>query len=196
MGMGNLKIALYLADEAIPVKNLTVLVRDPVTGKILHELIADENGITPLIALTAPDRESSIVPYSNMPRSGRYDVEIPAQSGYKHVIIHGVEIFDGETSILPVQMHPAVAGDTPEENTDEIFIPEKHGVDDAEGRGHPSSNRGNMRSGAAIPVSEDIGDTTLEKIAFASPTTDILANDIAIPTHITVHLGSPNSNRV
>ncbi|MCL2081074.1 MAG: peptidoglycan-binding protein [Oscillospiraceae bacterium] len=190
MGKGKLKVTLYLGDEARPVGNVKVLIKNPVSGDTLYELTADENGVTPSVELDAPDRENSLDPYGSMPRSGRYDVHVPPQKGYKHVIVHGVDIFDGETSILPVQMHPAIEGDTRAENTDEYFIPEKHGADEDNGRGQPRRNT--ARGRAPLPDPPETAPLTAAA-GFAVPAASITANDVAIPTHITVHLGSPNA---
>lgn len=198
MGKGYLTIKLFLSDESKPVGNVTVLVNDPNNGKTLYTLTADENGITPKIALDAPDKETSLNPNSMMPRYSRYDVEVPAQKGEKRIIIHGVEIFDTETSILPIQMHPAIMGATQEENTDEIFIPEKHGVDE-DYRGQQSSQRNSRRSTQnAMSVPPDRmplpSNQFVEAFDYATPTAAVLANEVAIPTYITVHLGSPNAS--
>jgi peptidoglycan hydrolase-like protein with peptidoglycan-binding domain len=184
MGKGNLRINLYYTNETKPVGNLTILVKNPDGDYVIYELITDGNGITTTVELDAPDKVSSLAPYNNQPRCGKYDVELPTQNGYKRIIVRGVEIFDGETSILPIQILSATSGDTPEQDIEEIFIPEKHGVDIDKGRGRSHSNKNKTNSLRAETA-------PLESV---TPTSEILANDIVIPTHITVHLGPPNTS--
>lgn len=185
MATGKLRINLFMADDALPEGGIKVLVKDPKDGSVLFELTADENGITPDIELETPDRENSMSPYGALPRATYVDVEIPAQKGMKRTIIRGVEIFDGITSILPVQLRPAIEGDTAEQNTEEIYIPQQHGVDMDRGRF-------SQPSGQMMPA-EMPDNTAAPTASFADVTSTALANEVPIPAYITVHLGSPNA---
>lgn len=173
MGKGFLEIKLFIGDDVLPVKNAKVLVKNT-KGNIIYELISDANGLTDKVPLDAPDKKYSLDPYSSMPRFSICDVEVPAFNGHKKAVIYGVQIFDTETSILPIQLHPAIMGDTPEENTDEIDIPLEHGVD------MPNRNLEQM----------SLDKTVADNI---NMTERILANEVQIPEYITVHLGSPNA---
>lgn len=167
MGKGFLKVKLFVGDDVLPVKDAKVLVKDT-NGNIIYELVANENGITEKVPLDAPDKKYSTEPYENRPRFFVYDVEVPFVNGYKKVVVHDVEIFEGITTILPIQMHPVIKGEP--DGIDEIYIPREHGVDtDVERR-----------------MSEDPGN--------AVTTEQIPANEVRIPEYITVHLGSPNAS--
>ena len=170
MGKGYLKISLFVGDSVLPVKAMNVLIKDS-RGNLLYDLTSDENGLTKEITLDAPNKENSTYPHSNKPYFSIYDVEVPSSKGYKKYIVHGVQIFDGETSILPVQLHPLIKDGTEKENTDEIYIPLEHGVDEMRERTQRSEPEGNERTAQEV----------------------ILANEVKIPEHITVHLGSPSA---
>ena len=103
MGKGFLKVQLYVGDYTLHGQRMAVLItRD---GKILQTLETDENGATGRITLEAPD----LTP-DNMAKEGEffatYDVIVPEANGYKKVTIYGVQIFDGITSILNINMEP------------------------------------------------------------------------------------------
>lgn len=198
MGQGYLVVNLFLADHALPAGNITVLVRDNV-GNLLHTLTADRNGVTEKVALDAPDTRSTFDPYRRTLRFATYDIEIPFSPGLKRVIIHDIEIFDTITTIQQIQMHPAIEGDTPAQNTDEIFIPLSHGVDLPGGRvsgrqQHPAPVQEQWNSPQDKPADTPGAADLPDPLEFATPTTPILANEVPIPSFITVHLGLPNSN--
>lgn len=171
MGKGFLEIKLFAGDQVLPVANAKVLVKDS-QGKLLYELMSDENGLVKTVTLETPDKEASTDPYSTSPRFAVCDVEVPNMEGFKKSIVHDVQIFDGITSILPVQMYPEIIGGTSEENTDEIYIPYEHGVDETRNIGQP----GDFDNYNSIHITERI-----------------LANEVKIPDYFTVHLGMPNA---
>jgi len=171
MGLGYLKIILYLGNHAVPVRNATVLVKDT-NGNILHELKTDENGITEKLALEAPDKKYSTEPNdNNMPVFTIVDVEVPPTNSYKRSIIHNVEVFDTITSNLSIQLHPVIKGEPPVRNIDEITIPLEHGVD------LPSGSQKDREY-------YDINDINIAQLPEA--------NEVRVPYYISVHLGSPN----
>lgn len=179
MGKGFLKITLFAGDDVLPVKNAKVFVKDT-EGNILYTLVADENGLVRTVSLDAPDKKYSLDPANKLLCFSAYDVEVLPADGYKKVIVHDVQIFDTETSILPVHLHPEIVGDTPQENTDEIFIPPEHGVE--------------LPGREAEVTPADNGDMTYFPGAGFSAGATALANEVQIPYYITVHLGSPNAS--
>ena len=170
MGRGFLKIELFTGDHALPVQMDGILVKDT-KGKILYELSSDENGMVPEISLAAPDKESTMVPNAAPPYFGAYDIEVSAGNGYKRAIIRNVEIFDTITTVMPIQLYPVELGGSLEQNTSEIVIPLRHGVD-------------MERNVQPLESSEDNPVDAMEKI---------IADEVAIPQYMTVHLGSPNA---
>ena len=103
MGKGFLKVQLYVGDYTLHGQRMAVLITKD--GNILQTLETDENGTTGRITLDAPD----LTPDS-MAVGGElfatYDVIVPEANGYKKVTVYGVQIFDGITSILNINMEP------------------------------------------------------------------------------------------
>ena len=197
MGQGYLVVKLFLADQAMPVENLEVLIYDE-AGNLLHTLITDQNGVTEKVALAAPNKEHAFDPYNGALRYGIYRVEVPLSEGLQRTIVHNVEIFDTVDTTLPIQMQPAIVGNTPEQNTEEIFIPLEHGVDLPDQRALSQINQESARQASEFGPIElaEIApaiSTPIERSLFGTPTTPVLANEVAIPSHITVHLGRPNA---
>lgn len=170
MSKGYLVVELFVGNQVLPVGGRAVIIRDR-NGNILHRLTTDENGHTSKVTLDCPPKRDTYEP-SGTPFFEPYDVEVPSSGGYKRVIIHDVEIFEGITTICPVEMHPAIIGTPPAENTDEIFIPLEHGVDMRNARNQSWTD---SYENEAVSIEQ------------------IMANEVKIPDYITVHLGSPNA---
>lgn len=170
MGKGWLKVEVFLGDQSLPIKNALVLVKDK-AGNLLHRLVTDENGITEKVMIEAPDLAEVRDPLVTKLRFNPVDVVVSHPDNYEKVTIHGVQIFDKITSILPVQMHQLIAGEPAEKD---IFIPPEHGVDIPDVAGGEEWTQEEARPGEISEM--------------------ILANEVAIPQYITVHLGSPNAD--
>jgi len=116
MENGYLSVHVFIGDRLLPVVSATVRVFCS-CGKILHELLTNENGLTETIPLPGSADHEHLK---------KYKVEVTHKENLREAIIHGVTIFPGITSTLPVQLKPA-AGD--EVTQDEVFIPDERGVD-------------------------------------------------------------------
>ena len=116
MEEGYLTVHAFTGDRLLPVPGAEVIIISD-EGKIVHELITDENGYSPTVSLGA----------SSSPEKPReYTVKLRVNEGLREAVIRGVSIFPGITSTLPVQMYPL----TDEENTPvETIIPGKRGVE-------------------------------------------------------------------
>ena len=129
-----------------------------------YELVTDENGQTKAVSLEAPaialtlDPEYNGIPYSIC------DVKAEAE-GFTTVIVHGVEILDTETSILPLHMTPLL--ETGEVN--EYYTPPHNLV----------SNEQSRKMEGPPPIPEN-------------PRQRVLS-EVIIPEFITVHLGRPDN---
>ena len=156
MGIGFLEASLYLGNHLLPVENIDVFIKDK-NGNIVYEATTDKYGKIEEIPLPAPDTGEEWE---------LYDVEVPYQKNYKKIIIHGVEIFDKQTTVLPIKMYPVTKGYSANENSVEIDIPQ---------------TRLSCSRCAANP-----GTATLPE--------SIMANEVAIPEYITVHLGFSNDD--
>jgi len=177
METGFLIIELFTGDRTTPVvSNDIKILKD---GNILYDLKTDENGMTELISLSAPCL-ANCDGFSASPKRSVFDVIVCGGDIYQRVVFHGIQVFDGETSILQVEMFPLL----PDANRDidiiEIFIPFEHGVE-------MEKNQEGPTNGTSFPSEPpDIeGQQTLNAI---------LANDIELPDFVTVHLGHPNTN--
>ena len=164
MGKGFLKINLFTGDDILPVADVPIIIRDE-NGSVLHNLTSDRNGLAGPVELYAPD--VAVTPEGVSINFAAYNVEVPKIYGYQRVLRHGVQIFDGQTTILPVRMHPLSEG---MDETDEVYIPKEHGAD----------LEGPRFGGEDIEAMQ----VNLGRV--------LQDNNIRIPTHITVHLGSPN----
>jgi len=160
MGTGFLEIVATAAEEGLPVAGAKVTVSSG--GNILYELTTDESGLTKTVPLEAPAKELTLDPsYEGVPYSV-CDVKVEAQN-YMTITITGVEILDGETSILPVFMVPCL-----EEGQSYELISPPHNLVSKEER------RMDVPPPSAIPTSPRV------------------LSEVTIPEFITVHLGRPD----
>lgn len=191
MGKGCLRVELRFGENLFPVPYAKVLIKDT-KGRVLFDVRTNGTGNTSDVLLEAPAEDASLTPYGAHGGSegifSVYDVEIPFSGGFKRKIIHGVQVFDTETSILIIEMQPVLQNDRPDENYDEIFIPLEHGIDSIKQQITPD-NEGEIlgeRFGALDYTESEPGGEGLVRRP--------LANEVVIPEFITVHLGLPNSN--
>lgn len=136
MGTGFLKIQLYVGDFALHGDSVTVLVKKD--GAIIHTLHSDENGSTERVAIECPDLTNNDGLGTGLNTFTTVDVEVPQTQGYKSVKVHGVQIFDGITSILDVQLEPIAPGESYDEI--DIYVPREHGVDIDRDNGQPGNH--------------------------------------------------------
>jgi len=120
MGRGYLKMQVTTANEALPIANAHVTIERP-DGVILYETDTDANGNTDYFSLTAPDVQYTLDPNFREPAYSVCDVVVSAR-GFVTEHVHGVEIVDTQSTILPVHMLPLT--DEPHHMTDNhIYIP-------------------------------------------------------------------------
>ena len=156
MGIGFLEMNLYVGNYLLPVENITVLINDD-SGNIVYESTTDKYGKIEEIPLPAPDAPEEWA---------LYNIEVAKQKNYQKIIIHGVEIFNKQTTVLPIKMYPAIRGFSDSENTVEMTIAQER----------LSCSRCAANPGTAIlPES-------------------ILTNEVSVPEYITVHLGYSNDD--
>jgi len=162
MGFGYLMVNTLTANETLPVgyAKIEMTAED---GSLFYTEISDANGVTKRMGFNAPDESHTFDPYDPGPYYGKVNVKVTADR-YNTKIIHGVQIYDTITMILPVNLSPVLASRT-EPETEEIFIP-RHQLED---------------------VHECIYATGVE------PGGRIL-RQVVIPNYVTVHLGTPASS--
>ena len=174
MATGFLRVELFAGERAFPVKSDHIEIRK--NDEVLHILKTDENGETALIELEAPSL-ADCDGYSQAPERSVYDVLVCGGDHFRRALIHGVQIFDGQTSILPVELFPLFEGEQREVNIEEIFVPFEHGAE---------LDKHQEGGGQNLPAYPPEIDTQQMPGA-------IRVDDIALPDFVTVHLGHPNT---
>lgn len=119
MGTGYLTITVHTGDDALPVANAQITIKSE-TGEVFYTDSTNENGYTGTFALSCPDASLTLDKDYGLPAYSTCDVDIVKQ-GFITEHIHGVEIVDTQTAILPVTMYPLPTDTTQEDN--DIFIP-------------------------------------------------------------------------
>lgn len=115
---GSLIIRTYVADEAVPVSDVDIIVKgaDADNAEVIYIVSTDYDGISPTLKLPAPEAELSRSPGADLSTYARYDVEIK-KDGYYTKIVSGIAVFAGVEAVLPVNMIPyAENGDYPRGN--------------------------------------------------------------------------------
>jgi len=107
MTTGTLQIRVTTADGVMPVSDATVKVRDAL-GHTVHALTTDTNGMTVVVALFAPNRTLSLSPHTAHLAYSLYEIMV-THPGYVPQFVRGVQVFDGEGSLLPVDLVPRTA---------------------------------------------------------------------------------------
>jgi len=111
MGTGFLEVVTSAGICALPVPHVKITVSTP-EGKIIFTQTTNESGIGEAIPLEAPAIALTLDPnYTGIPYS-LYDVRAESPD-FATATIHGVEILDTETSILPINMLPFIEGSAP-----------------------------------------------------------------------------------
>ena len=121
MGLGRLQVQLYIGREARPVTNATITVKKVSNGTTIAEsnFNVDSNGKSPHIKLETKDKDLTLKPTKDLVPYETYDIYVKS-TGFKDVIIHGVEIFDGITTLQEIAMLPSTKG---KEKAEVIDIP-------------------------------------------------------------------------
>ncbi|MBR6563415.1 MAG: peptidoglycan-binding protein [Clostridia bacterium] len=172
MPFGNLVFTLRTAVGALPVNNGSVTVTDSLGSTVFYEfLTAASDGLSRTVSLEAPSRALSLESDEPLLPYSLYDVSVRADGWYRMQII-GVQLFEGSTTLLPVELVPLPAGISSPDDADVIVIriPEH-----------------TLRSGSqGAPSQPTSGNAAL-------PAVNIIEG-VYIPETITVHLGPPDSD--
>lgn len=106
MPQGTLQIITTTASKALPLEGVSLAVYDPQTGRTTN-LISDENGYAPEVFIDAPDRALTLDQnYSGIPYA---EVDLVARKNeFQQISISNVQIFDGETALMELDMTPIV----------------------------------------------------------------------------------------
>ena len=126
-GIGYLVIRASTASNAIPLEGAKVTVRgnQPNFSAVISELTTGRNGLTPKISLSAPPKSNSTSPDMENPFA-TYNVDVRLD-GYFPASAQQVPIFDGITSVQPINLIPL-----PKNGTSDNFDPYGERVTDSE----------------------------------------------------------------
>ena len=166
---GRLKIQCFVGDTYVPVEgsNITLV---STSGQINDNkevnLVTNSSGESQVIELNAPPLEYSQNPDQPTPYS-LYDLRIDKE-GFQTLVINGVQIFPGQTSIQQCQL---IKSNNRNSRADVINI-------------GPNTLNGNYPS----KIPEEI-DKPLPP-----PTSGVVLPKPVVPEFITVHTGSPSNN--
>ncbi|MCL2571409.1 MAG: peptidoglycan-binding protein [Defluviitaleaceae bacterium] len=100
METGFLKVKTTTASGHLPVQANIIIANE---DQILYNIQTDESGITQTVEIEAPPIEQALDPDFKAPPYSTVNVAVEAE-GFATVNIHGVQIFDTITSILPINM--------------------------------------------------------------------------------------------
>ncbi|MCL2589165.1 MAG: peptidoglycan-binding protein, partial [Oscillospiraceae bacterium] len=149
------------------------------------------------LELTAPNREHTLVEGYKGPTYSEWTVDV-AHEGFVTAHIHNVEIIDGDTSVLPVHLHPLV--DMPNAPRDEdIYIPPMLPVLPPEAQQIPYQENRTRQAVPAIfapanphQVPHHMVDPPM-RADDAIEVQGISERQVFIPDFIRVHLGAPTN---
>lgn len=110
--MGGLMVRVFTASEAIPLMGVVVNVTgaDEENFDIAKSALTDDNGITPVIRLPAPNVRYSLSYDPNERPYATYDVTLIIDGYYTKRIL-GVQLFSDIVASLPVEMLPFVSNE-------------------------------------------------------------------------------------
>lgn len=104
MEKGMLKVWVYVTSSRVPLNEANVYITNSDDSYVIAVRGIDSSGETDVVLIDAPDKELSTSPSEEKPFTS---VNVYVQSrGYYNILIRGVQIFAGETSIQEVQMIP------------------------------------------------------------------------------------------
>ncbi len=171
MAQGNIQIYTSVAGQAAPLAGTALTVLDE-NGAALTHLTADTDGFAEVTDLPAPDASYSLDEANTTVRPyALYSIEA-ALDGWQTVVIDGVQVFDGQTTVARVEMLPAGALPSAaravngEANPDVVTIP-PHTLFSGD-------------SGSGPAPEEILPGNVLTRVV--------------VPKKITVHLGKPSAN--
>ncbi len=165
MGTGYLKITTTTGNGAGPVANASYIVKSK-TGEILFSGLTDANGNSITYAIPAPDEENSQSPNTGRAAYAVFDVSV-RQNYFQSVDKIDVQVYDGVTTVVALNLEPYVAG---QDDADQTFVTPPPDV--------------------ALPLVT----TNKEGTDVNFNTNGRVLSSVIVPDYITVHLGTPSSN--
>ena len=166
MAEGNILVRLFRIKDLLPITNGSIRISNSKIGNIVYEKenAFDISGRSEVISVVTLDRKLSQEPYEEGENPYLlYNIEVRAE-GYKDVIVEGVSVFDGITSIQDIEMEEASIESGEKNLQKEIIIQDQQGVE-----------------------------KSTENIEMGFSMAPFVLRNVYVPEFITVHLGSPTS---
>jgi len=191
MPQGTLKLFVTTGDGTIPQGGVSYAIKDK-QGSILYSGVTNENGESGIYTLETAPASLTLAPNPNLRPYANYDVWV-GKPGFISVNYVDVHIFDGQETILPVNLEPALPGEDIERT---IAMPPplaalptppqlQAAPPDEPAGGAALTGRNGFIPPPRVFPSEERG-------TFLTPQPHVLASVVA-PNYITVHLGTPGN---
>ena len=191
MGTGYLAIQVRNDDDSLPIAGAHITLSSP-DGKALYETDTDPNGNTETLMLEAPDKVHTLEPDYKGPTYSEWKVDVE-KDGFVTSHIFNVEVIDGETSILPVRLHPLV-DETGAPHDENINISPMLPVLPPEAQLIPYQEENERHAVPHIFVPANPHQVPAEAVEVDAVGTDPPAERaVFIPDFVTVHLGAPTN---
>ncbi|MBQ4316937.1 MAG: peptidoglycan-binding protein [Clostridia bacterium] len=183
MPTGNIVFVLRTASGALPINNGSITVKSESGETVFYEFLTSANsGLSRTATLETPPRSISLDSDEGTQRPySIYNVSIRAEGNYR-MEIDGIQMFEGETTQLPIDLIPLPEGVSSPESAEIIIIriPE-----------HILRATPNASGQQSPPIPNLPNNATNSDNAI--PTVNI-GTGVYIPETITVHLGAPDEN--
>ncbi len=118
---GRLVIFTYTTTAVLPLEDAEIYVTNVEKTTLIAKLTSKKDGKTEVVEIDAPDRNNSLSPDTNLPAFRSVSIYARKQ-GYFNLLINGVQIFGGNTSIQNIMMIP-LPENYDGDNTEVVEIP-------------------------------------------------------------------------
>ncbi len=182
MPTGKISFVLRTATGALPINSASITVTNSLGETVFYEfLTAVNSGLSREVTLETPPKSLSLDSDSRETPYSVYDVRIRAEGNYR-MEIDGVQLFEGTTTNLPIDLIPLPQGISSPDDAEIIIIriPEH------------LLQTGERSSGEEFPELDN-GQVNPTFKQSAIPAVNI-GEGVFIPQTITVHLGAPDDN--
>lgn len=175
MPTGKIVFVLRTATNALPINRGSITVTDEVGNTVFYEFLNVANsGISREADLEAPPRALSLDSGDETRPYAIYNVNIRAEGNYR-MEIDGIQIFEGSTTNLPIDLVPLPEGISSPDDAEIIIIKIPEHI---------------LRTDAPAPTPPPVSNNTFSS-EDALPAV-IIGEGVYIPETITVHLGAPD----
>lgn len=175
MPTGKIVFVLRTATNALPINRGSITVTDEVGNTVFYEFLNVANsGISREADLEAPPRALSLDSSDETRPYAIYNVNIRAEGNYR-MEIDGIQIFEGSTTNLPIDLVPLPEGISSPDDAEIIIIKIPEHI---------------LRTDAPAPTPPPVSNNTFSNEDTLPAV--IIGEGVYIPETITVHLGAPD----